>query len=441
MRAMASPSRSPASGARGWPKRALGLAVLLLVTGAGAARAEDPAPKPKEPPAPNAPGGAKEPAPAGAKEKDDPYPPEFRARVNAAVDRGVERLLKRQNEDGSWPAEGTGLASQRLGVCALMTLACLMGGTPGDHPRLTHAFGYMRTLPVEKTYSVGVLLMALHARYAGVEDAFSQDGTDAYGNPVRKDPCVTRMSPGDKAWMEEAVAYLLKHQNAGTWRYPEQGYDLSNTQYALLGLWAAARCGAKVPLEAWMTALEALLAAQERTGPEVKLRTTEARGDYRVVVTEDARARGFRYRPEDPLTGAMTTAGLAGLAICQDELWASRRFTAELRTRTRKGIRDALAWLQESFDVGKNPGLPGGGWHFYWLYGLERAGMLARTRFIGTRDWYLEGATWLLGQQRDDGSWSNEHTLLDTAFAVLFLKRAAMRSRQPAITPSEPAPR
>jgi hypothetical protein len=404
------------------------------------APADEAKPAPADEPKP-APAGEKPPAAGQApREKDDPYPPELRARVNRAVDRGVELLFKRQNGDGSWTGEGSQLTSQRLGVTALMTLACLMGGTSGDDPRVGRAFGYMRTLKVEKTYSVGVLLMALHARYAGVEDAFGQDGTDAYGNPVKKDPCVTRMTEQDRAWMEEGVAYLLKHQRDGSWRYPEDGSDLSNTQYALLGLWAASRCGIKVPMEAWTSALEFLLAAQERTGPEVKLRTTEARGDYRIVVTEDARARGFRYRPEDPITGAMTTAGLAGLAICQDELWGSRRFTAEQRTRTRKGVRDALAWLQDGFDVTRNPGQPGGGWHFYYLYGLERAGILARTRFMGTRDWYLEGTTYLLGQQRTDGAWQAEHTLLDTAFAVLFLKRAAMRPRTPAITPAAPVP-
>lgn len=422
-------ARSPSGSLR---VRALACALALpWIGGAGVHGDDAPAAKP-------APGVE---APKEPKEKDDPYPPELRARVNKAVDRGVELLFRRQNGDGSWPGEGAQLTSQRLGVTALMTLACLMGGASGDDPRIGRAFGYMRTLKVEKTYSVGVLLMALHARYAGVEDAFTQDGTDAYGNPVKKDPCITRMTESDRTWMEEGVAYLLKHQHGGSWRYPEDGTDLSNTQYALLGLWAAARCGAKVPMEAWTSALEWLLGAQERTGPEVKLRTTEARGDYRVVVTEDARARGFRYRPEDPLTGAMTTAGLAGLAICQDELWSSRRFTAEQRNRTRKGVRDALAWLQDAFDVTRNPGQPQGGWHFYYLYGLERAGILARTRFIGTRDWYLEGASYLLAQQRSDGGWQAEHILLDTAFAVLFLKRAAMRTRQPAITPSVPAPR
>lgn len=421
-------TRTPAAAVRRAPRRLGWLSLLLALSGA---------PLQAEPPVPQAPA-----APPLEKEKDEVYPPQLRARVTKAVDEGVAFLFTRQNGDGSWPAEGTDLSDYRMGVTALMTLACLMGGAPADDARIERAFGYLRTLPLDKTYSVGVLLMALHARYAGGEDAFAQDGTDAYGNPVKKDPCLTKMSVADRAWMEEAVKFLLTHQHDGNWRYPKGGTDLSNTQYALLGLWAASRCGAKVPQEAWTSALEWLLAAQERTGPEVKLRITEARGEYRVVFTEDARARGFRYRPEEPLTGAMTAAGLAGVVICQDELWSSRRFTAEQRNRTRKSVRDAMAWLQDNFDVTRNPGQPQGGWHFYFLYGLERAGILARTRFIGTKDWYLEGATWLLSQQRPEGSWQAEHLLLDTAFAVLFLKRSSLRARGPVITPAEPvAPR
>ena len=37
----------------------------------------------------------------------------------------------------------------------------------------------------------------------------------------------------------------------------------------------------------------------------------------------------------------MTTAGAAGLMICQSMLWKSRKFTADDRDRTRTAVRDA----------------------------------------------------------------------------------------------------
>ena len=127
----------------------------------------------------------------------------------------------------------------------------------------------------------------------------------------------------------------------------------------------------------------------------------------------------------------MTTAGMAGVAICRDELWKSRKFTPKLRKKSRESLRDALAWIQDNFDVTRNPGFPGGGWHYYYLYGMERAGILSRSRYMGKYDWYKEGADYLIPRQRSDGSWQRNSLYADTAFAVLFLKRSTTRPHHP----------
>jgi hypothetical protein len=420
-------------------RRALLLALAgALTAGLGrAAAGDDPAPGPA-------------PADKPGRERNDPYPLEFRKRVDHAVDRGVEWLVRKQNPNGSWDARGV-LSDQPLGVNALCTLACLKGGMKGSDPAMERAFGFMATLPLDRTYSVGTMLMALHARYAGNEDdpAISLKEGNGGAAPVpATEPCATSMSPADRARMKAGVEFLLKNRDEGHWGYPiAKGplarYDLSNTQYAMLGLWAASRCGFTIPSEVWLEILDWALSYQERTGPSVKLLGNEVDGDYRVVWSEDARTRGFRYRPapESPRqTGAMTTAGLTVLAICQDELWSSRRFTPDARMRTRKGIRDALAWLQENFTVTENPGEQRGAWHHYYLYGLERAGILSRSRFVGRYDWYLEGANHLLAHQDGAGSWTSSDQLTDTCFAVLFLRRSTQRAHNPAITPSDPVP-
>jgi len=78
-------------------------------------------------------------------------------------------------------------------------------------------------------------------------------------------------------------------------------------------------------------------------------------------------------------------------------------------------VKKGMEWL----DANVKARLPK--WHIYYLYGLERAGMLYGTDLIGTRDWYDEGAEWLIEHQADNGSWRN---VADTCFAILFLKRA-----------------
>jgi hypothetical protein len=68
-------------------------------------------------------------------------------------------------------------------------------------------------------------------------------------------------------------------------------------------------------------------------------------------------------------------------------------------------------------------------WTYYYLYGCERAGVLAGTYRFGAHDWWDEGAAWLLGQQSADGSWPVESVLshqADTCFALLFLARATV---------------
>jgi len=401
-------------------------ALLLLLLGGGVRAEEDPTlPRGKE---------------AARESPDARYPPEFRDAVNAAIERGKAHLLASQREDGTWPGMQRG-GRYALGAAALGVLTLLACGVPPTDAAVTRAFETMRPMALTETYSVAVLLMALAAKYETTADPFAEVETDRYGASKTEAPCEKRITPQDLAWMREGVAFLLENQNAdGVWRYPSGGFDLSNTQFALLGLYAATRCGLEVPQRVWLDALRHVLSWQEQEGPPVMYKANEVRGRYRIEWLERAFSRGFGYSPEAKSpTGSMTTAGLACLYICQARLWKSRAYTGELRDDTARGIRDAVAWLQEHFTVSENPGGPPH-WHLYYLYGLERAGVIGRFRFLGTTDWYREGAEEILSLQAPNGAFQGP---VDTCFALLFLKRAALRMEVQVVTPradGEPAP-
>ena len=80
----------------------------------------------------------------------------------------------------------------------------------------------------------------------------------------------------------------------------------------------------------------------------------------------------------------------------------------------------------------RNPGHPAKQFQYYYLYALERVGMLYGTESIGPHEWYPEGANYLLGGQRANGSWADpaeayfaeQEPVWSTCYAILFLKRA-----------------
>ena len=91
-------------------------------------------------------------------------------------------------------------------------------------------------------------------------------------------------------------------------------------------------------------------------------------------------------------------------------------------------LERSLQWMGEHFRVDMNPNHRIGGWKLYYLYALERAGILTETPLLGNKDWYLDGARVLLAAQDKNGSWnkdsSGENATWQTCFAILFLKKA-----------------
>jgi hypothetical protein len=186
--------------------------------------------------------------------------------------------------------------------------------------------------------------------------------------------------------------------------------DNSNTQFALIALWVAGRHD--VPTE------RALALTAQRFRASQK-------------------PNGWAYNPESawsPNT-AMTGAGLLGLGV-------GHGLTLRVHTDGKDpgkvddpAIQKGMTALAAFIGTPLGPNAPRAKGrnreqlNLYALWTLERVGVLYRAQKIGDKDWYQWGAELLVDNQNDDGSWFNNSYFgatpqVDTAFALLFLKRA-----------------
>jgi hypothetical protein len=386
--------------------------------------------------------------------------PKLLEKINTSIVRGCEFLKSRQLPDGSWQGTWFKFAEPHKytwGETALSLLALLKSGQNRNSEPIVKGFKFLRTQPLKKCYEVSVLLMALEARWARQDlRARIQEITQA--EPKAKLP------PGDLDWMREAVRFLLEHRemswrlygmdktNAGqtpdTWHYPGPSgttTDHSNTQLAILGLKSARRCGIPVPQEVWINTVKHFIETQERSGPPVRrVRVIEDRKHgyrtYKPLTEVPDHARGWCYDAAKngktgsgdnmtASTGSMTCVGIASLAIALSELRGRGALSGMLRKKSQTAMKDGLAWLDLHFTVQENPKRPDRRWHFYYLYGIERAAVLTSQRSIGKHDWYREGAEYLIANQSGDGSWDDAKcpgVLNNTCFALLFLTKATV---------------
>lgn len=142
----------------------------------------------------------------------------------------------------------------------------------------------------------------------------------------------------------------------------------------------------------------------------------------------------------DALWTTATAAGLMALAM-EEALPAEAKPTgggAGAKAPPRRAdVEKAFAYVGRS--VGRTKGDPGGGAHryagtifqadawgdLYYLWTIERLGMIYGRPVIGGRDWYDWGYPIVLGHQKADGSWQDRFPPeVDTCFALLFLRRA-----------------
>ncbi|MEO0530662.1 MAG: DUF4159 domain-containing protein, partial [Planctomycetota bacterium] len=223
----------------------------------------------------------------------------------------------------------------------------------------------------------------------------------------------------DRVLIERNARWLEESQRddgavEGGWGYggKQGGADPSNSQFALLGLYAAQQAGVKIDPEVWRRAGAYWRKRQNQNG-------------------------SWHYTISDNSSGSMTCAGIGALVIvglASGDGDASVEADGTVRccqpSEDDEAIAKGLAWLGRNFSVRGNP--MGrkivDDWHYYYLYALERAGRLSARRFIESHDWYREGTEYLVTEQdRLTDAWRGGRTEGDatvtTSFALLFLAK------------------
>lgn len=315
-------------------------------------------------------------------------------KVDAAVDKGAQFLLAKKTDPVKHPFEG------EFGIEELVLYTLVIAGETENgtfKAMLARALG----AELKRTYNVVLQALALEAldkkKYQGriaqcaqfLVDNQARNGQWGYGQAVT----IKDVASGSGGTIR------IKRNGTG----PENG-DNSNSQYAALGLRACAESKVEIPAETWALAAKFWESAQNGDG-------------------------GWGYNGEgsvnDPSCGSMTAGAVASLCIL--------RTYSKSDPKKDESIRKGLEWMAANWTFAENPKyLKPVLFRFYWIYAIERVGMLFGTETIGRSKWYADGVKVLLAEQKVDGAWiggEKENASLggpiaDTCFAILFLRKA-----------------
>src|SRR5437867_5118830 len=271
------------------------------------------------------------------------------ARLHAATSARIEESLGRGKKfvysrfaDGAWEksprqqldTRDRVVGSQWGGQTALAVYALLAAGdSPNAEPTLAQAIAFLKQAKITGTYALGVrcLVWARLPQTPEVKALIRQDAV--------------------------ALRAMMKTQGIarGFYDYDSRGsataYSLSRSQYAVLGMWAAAQGGVEVPSDYWRTVSTAWTNHQDASG-------------------------GWNYQKGSrnyPVTAGMTAAGVATLYLAQEFLVADAKGCEG--NAASPAIDRGLKWLADNFDqVGAGQGYERD-FPFPTLYAVERVGM------------------------------------------------------------------
>jgi hypothetical protein len=396
--------------------------------------------------------------PCGAFAQQNPpnqnEPPDinFQFKVDQAIDKGIKWLKGKRT--GSYHKE-----IQNGNELILLTY--IHAGVPENDPDFQALMKEALENKLERTYKVALTAMCfeeidrvkyqwrIHQCAQFLVDNIDDAGESRYGqptifvedvpttSPARKDVATTTEKPKD-ARIKDApydptkktkppVKNLIhvKRKRAG----PAE-HDHSNMQYHALGLRACYDAGIRFE-ESYLKLVDTHWRKTQIDDPGAKKEPIQldgapiagakagSKGATSVMPTTvqmEVVPAGWGYQSGATKSHGSMTVGAVG-ALCISDYMMGKDW------RKDQDVVEGMQWIAKHFTVTENPEY-GAKWHYYYLYGLERAGMLFGTEIIGPHKWYRTGAEYLLAQQGADGKWND---VVDTCFAILFLRRATRR--------------
>jgi len=301
--------------------------------------------------------------------------------VEQAIRKGI-KFLYSQEKVNNWEAaarrDGMGVADpngmQWGGVSSMAVYGLLAAGENPQKAQVAAALKFLDGADVIGTYAMGMKLQSWNY--------------------------IERPTPDQKKVLKKDATLLLGGCNLdggskGLYHYPvtaDGTYDLSCSNYGVLGMWAAAQQNLEVPAAFWKMVDEAWRKQQNKDG-------------------------GWQYMNGGGQGGEstlpMTAAGVATLFITQEMINVDHK---ECKGNiVDANIEKGLEWLSKNY---------GGLGNLYAMYNVERVGTASGYKYFGTVDWYKQGAEFLVKTQKPDGSWEpggHGNTITGTVWALLFL--------------------
>jgi len=398
-------------------------------------------------------------SPAGAA---GPTSDEIKRSVKAGADALKPRYERSAPGAGIVVAGGT----QVVGTTCLVGLALLEAGTPANDAAVKTITATVRDAAYKQTstYPIALCLMYLDRlgdpadvpaiQMLAVRLLVGQNGNGGWGYicipsvSADDEQRLRAMKPGaagkfhpDVEKYGQALTAGAQQSGAGA-----PGDDNSNTQFAVLGVWISRKHG--VPVDNALELIEKRFSASqdEQTGnwSYSGLRPAGLPGGaipsgspamycagLLGMATSIARREERRLKSEQQ--GAAKTDGKPG-SKPSDPFYNPPAGTAPAKQPARDSrdlvVQRAFAGLGMTFaDLGKNKRLlpvqsaPHGYGDLYFLWSLERVGVVYGVDKIGGLDWYDVGAAAIVQSQGQNGLWSSTGYGADvnTAFAILFL--------------------